>query len=39
MCGILVSTDVMVDRAAFEKGLSVLRDRGPDDERTIVKKL
>lgn len=33
MCGILVSTDPLTDRAAFAKGLSRLDDRGPDDCR------
>ncbi|MCH4206931.1 MAG: asparagine synthase B [Solobacterium sp.] len=30
MCGILVSTDRDTDRRAFEEGLSLLQDRGPD---------
>ncbi len=33
MCGILVSTDCATDRIAFEEGLSLLLDRGPDMER------
>jgi asparagine synthase (glutamine-hydrolysing) len=38
MCGILVSTDVKTDPKEFERGLARLRDRGPDDERMIIRK-
>ena len=35
MCGILVSTDSATDVTAFKKGLSALKDRGPDDSRIM----
>ncbi len=36
MCGLLVSTDSMIDSNAFQKGLKTLKDRGPDMQRIEV---
>ena len=36
MCGLLVSTDSMIDLSAFQKGLRTLKDRGPDMQRIEV---
>lgn len=38
MCGILVSTDPATSRAAFEKGLALLQNRGPDEGRIDIVK-
>ena len=36
MCGILVSTDQLIDLKAFKKGLKTLDRRGPDSTRTEI---
>lgn len=38
MCGILVSSDAKTPIELFEKGLQTLWDRGPDDQRIVIKK-